>query len=506
MRKLYPDEEQTKELYNQDDNRATKQDIQDLSNQISDVDGKVDNVANDLSSLQEGLAEAVNTNGINANSADINSITSNEIETNSIEAGDITGTSADIDGIQANTINANEVSAGIVRTSQGVNAPRIVSENISNAETIATKDLTVGDEANIYQANIQNLNVSGNMHLQDMSLDGKLTSNDVETENLTVNDKASVENLEAIAAEIDELKADEIAIENIHWKSYQTYTGNDPKLFMVLPHFENGVYCVRAVDGNQVTLFAVEVFNSIDNLFARWSQKEMNWVYKISKVGTGAATQCMLEIHNVDSVPFTLEFATICATENVPGPTTYTTQPFPGNPMYKVAYQDGNKFFQNVDLANEGTTGSGLTKYATSNHALATQYYNYDGTMGVMDYDYLPNQSLNKEDDVEFYGLQVHDFETENLDVPGTYKGKHIYDGPQLTAAQKEALPDETLLIEEGQSSGYAEYAYAITKAAAVDSLSKFYTGENGHTWKWANDFTQYKRYERRVFRKVQVA
>ena len=202
MRKLYPDEEQTKELYNQDDNRATKQDIQDLSNQISDVDGKVDNVANDLSSLQEGLAEAVNTNGINANSADINSITSNEIETNSIEAGDITGTSADIDGIQANTINANEVSAGIVRTSQGVNAPRIVSENISNAETIATKDLTVGDEANIYQANIQNLNVSGNMHLQDMSLDGKLTSNDVETENLTVNDKASVENLEAIAASL----------------------------------------------------------------------------------------------------------------------------------------------------------------------------------------------------------------------------------------------------------------------------------------------------------------
>ena len=489
MRKLYPDNEKTQEIYNQDENRATKQDIQDLSNQITGVDNKVDTVADDLSSLQKGLAETVNTNAINANTADINSITSNEIETNSIEAGDITGTSADIDGIQANTINANEVSAGIVRTSQGVNAPRIVSENISNAETIATKDLTVGDEANIYQANIQNLNVSGDMHLQDMSLDGKLTSDDVETENLTVSDKASVENLEAIAAEIDELKADEIAIENIHWKSYQTYTGNDPKLFMVLPHFENGVYCVRAVDGNQVTLFAVEVFNSIDNLFARWSQKEMNWVYKISKVGTGAATQCMLEIHNVDATPFTLEFATICATENVPGPTTYTTQPFPGNPMYKVAYQDGNKFFQNVDLANEGTTGSGLTKYATSNHALATQYYNYDGTMGVMDYDYLPDQSLNKADDVEFYGLQVHDFETENLDVPGNFKSNHIYDGPALTPAQTAALPDDTLLIGEAILTQYIADVYSIVDDSVPPTRMSNFFDDEGTIWKWSTNF-----------------
>ena len=487
MRKLYPDEKQTQEIYNQDDNRATKQDIQDLSNQITGVDNKVDTVANDLSSLQEGLAETVNTNTINANNAAINSITSSEIETNSIEAGDITGTSADIDGIQANTINANEVSAGIVRTSQGVNAPRVVSENISNAETIATKDLTVGDEANIYQANIQNLNVSGDMHLHDMSLDGKLTSEDVETENLTVSDKASVENLEAIAAEIDSLKSDEIAIENIHWKSYQTYTGNDPKLFMVLPHFENGVYCVRAVDGNQITLFAVEVFNSIDNLFARWSQKEMNWVYKISKVGTGAATQCMLEIHNVDAVPFTLEFATICATENVPGPTTYTTQPFPGNPMYKVSHQDGNKFFQNVDLANEGTTGAGLTKYATSNHALATQYYNYDGTMGVMDYDYLPDQSLNKADDVEFYGLQVHDFETQNLTVPGNFKANHIYDGPALSPSEAAALPDNTLYISETVTEREIPRVFGACKDGDAQRMSDFLSLD-GKIWKWSSN------------------
>jgi hypothetical protein len=317
----------------------------------------------------------------------------------------------------------------------------------------ATFENLTATSATIANWTIDNL-TAGDITATNISVSNDLTASEVEVEDALIVDNvmsakkasirdATIDEANITEANVDLLKADEIAIENIHWKDYQVYTADSSKLFMVLPHFENGIYFLRARDGNQNTLFTVEVHNSIDNLFTRWSQKEMNWIYKISKVGIGPNTQCMLEVHNVDNVAFNLEYATICATPNVPAPTTYTTQPYPGNPMYKVSHQDGNKFFQNVDLANEGTTGAGLTMYATSNWALATTYYNYDGTMGVMSYNYLPNQSLNKEDNVEFYGLNVHDFSTTNLNVPGTLKAKHIYDGPQLTAAEKAALPDD---------------------------------------------------------------
>lgn len=481
MRKLYPDEQQTQDLFNRDDDRATKQDIQDLSNQIAATNQTLQNTIDSLQNLQSSLAESLNTNEITAVNASINmleaatanlqsanifNLTVEELATfkqlttdlatiaNDLTVGGDVAITGDIQAKNATFENLTATSATIANwTIDNLTTNTIEAVEVDVRNKATTKDLEVTDTATIKDAIITNANIE----------DADITKTDI-TE-----------------ANVDLLKADEIAIENIHWKDYQVYTADSSKLYMVLPHFENGIYFLRAKDGNQNTLFTVEVHNSIDNLFARWSQKEMNWVYKISKIGTGPNTQCMLEIHNVDNVAFNLEYATICATPNVPAPTTYTTQPFPGNPMYKVSHQDGNKFFQNVDLANEGTTGAGLTMYATSNWALATTYYNYDGTMGVMSYNYLPNQSLNKEDNVEFYSLNVHNFSTENLNVPGTLKAKHIYDGPQLTAAEKAALPDDTLLIEEGQTSGMTVPAVAlINPLADQSSMARFI---DGHKW-----------------------
>lgn len=489
MRKLYPDQKETQDLFNRDDNRATKQDIQDLSTQIAATNQTLQNTIDNLQNLQSSLAESLNTNEITAVNASINML----------EAASANLTSANIANLTVEELaTLKQLTTDLATVTQDLT----VGGDVAITGDISAKDATF-DELTATSATIANWTID-NLTTNTITAE-EITSDAVNATNATLTnvnsdsvtaDTANVEdatigNATITEAAIGLAKIDEVAIENIHWKDYQVYTADSSKLYMVLPHFENGIYFLRAKDGNQNTLFAVEVHNSIDNLFARWSQKEMNWVYRISKVGTGANTQCMLEIHNVDNVAFNLEYATICATPNVPAPTTYTTQPFPGNPMYKVSHQDGNKFFQNVDLANEGTTGAGLTMYATSNWELATTYYNYDGTMGVMSYNYLPNQSLNKEDNVEFYGLNVHDFSTENLNVPGTLKAKHIYDGPQLSAAEKAALPDDTLLIEEGQTHGYAPYAFAVAKTTDPSSLSMFYTDENGHTWKWANDFTQ---------------
>lgn len=490
MRKLYPDNQQTQEIFNRDDNKATKQDIQDLSLQIAETNQTLQNTINALSTLSDSLAQSLNTNEINAVNASINMLQAASANLASANIGNLT---------VEEVATLNELTANVATFAEGITAGRV---NVPGGDVTAERGTF--QELSVWSADIANFTID---HFtaedfrvsNDLTVDGDTTTSDLEvTDTATIKDanitnadidEADIDRANITEANVDLLKADEIAIENIHWKAYQVYTADSPKLFMVLPHFENGIYFLRAKDGNQNTLFTVEVHNSIDNLFARWSQKELNWVYKISKVGTGASTQCMLEVHNIDNVAFNLEYATICATPNVPAPTTYTTQPYPGNPMYKVSHQDGNKFFQNVDLANEGTTGAGLTMYATSNWELATTYYNYDGTMGVMSYNYLPNQSLNTSDNVEFYGLNVHDFSTTNLNVPGTLKAKHIYDGPTLTVTEKAALPDDTLLIEEGTTEGDIPNAYSIAKTLRPSSMSDFYINDLGATYKWAPTF-----------------
>lgn len=486
MRKLYPDQKETQDLFNRDDNRATKQDIQDLSTQIAATNQTLQNTIDNLQSLQSSLAESLNTNEITAVNASINMLKTASANLTSANMEYLTvytmATLANL-ATQVADIARDLTVGGDLDVRGELEARNAIIENLTaTSATIANwtiDNLTTGD------ITATNISVSNDLTASEVEVeDALIVDNVMSAKEASIRD-ATIDKATITEANVDLLKTDEIAIENIHWKDYQVYTADSPKLFMVLPHFENGIYFLRAKDGNQNTLFTVEVHNSIDNLFTRWSQKEMNWVYKISKVGTGPNTQCMLEIHNVDNVAFNLEYATICATPNVPAPTTYTIQPYPGNPMYKVSHQDGNKFFQNVDLANEGTTGAGLTMYATSNWELATTYYNYDGTMGVMSYNYLPNQSLNKEDNVEFYGLNVHDFSTTNLNVPGTLKAKHIYDGPQLTAAEKAALPDDTLLIEENNETSYFPYAFTVAKTLNPTSMSDFYDG-----WKWSNSFT----------------
>lgn len=486
MRKLYPDNQQTQEIFNRDDNRATKQDIQDLSNQIAATNQTLQNTIDALSTLSDSLSQSLNTNEITALSAAINMLQTASANITNANATNLTVSSlATLNELTANvaTLAHDLTVGGNVSISGDVSANDATFDNLT-ATSATIANFTI-DHFEAVEFESDRLTVTSEITTTDLEVTDTATIKDANVTNADIDD-ADITKADVEEAEIGLAKIDETAIENIHWLYWQTYTSDSPKLFMVLPHFENGIYFLRAKDGNQNTLFAVEVHNSVDNLFARWSQKEMNWVYKISKVGTGASTQCMLEVHNVDNVAFNLEYATICATPNVPAPTTYTTQPYPGNPMYKVSHQDGNKFFQNVDLANEGTTGAGLTMYATSNHALATTYYNYDGTMGVMSYNYLPNQSLNKEDNVEFYGLNVHDFSTENLNVPGTFKGKHIYDGPTLTAAQKAALPDETLLIEESHETSYFPYAFTVAKTRTPTTMSDFYDG-----WKWSDTFTR---------------
>ena len=172
------------------------------------------------------------------------------------------------------------------------------------------------------------------------------------------------------------------------------------------------------------------------------------------KTGDGPSSQICIHIKNLENVAFTLEYATICATPNVPAPVGSVNPPSVYGTRYPVIYKDGNKFFRLVDLANQGSDSHILSKVSTNVYDDATLNYTFDGTENVTYYDYIPDQSLNKGDNVQFNKINTTESSatssdiSKDLTVGEKVKLPNIYNGPALTEEEKAALPDDTLLID----------------------------------------------------------
>ena len=491
MRKLYPDNEKTQEIYNQDDNKATKQDIQDLSNQIEAVDDKVDNVADNLSNLQTGLAQAVNTNVINANEANIaGTVNATDVNTTNVDTTNIDADNADVDNLQADSATIASATVGDLTVNDSLNTGTLNTGDINSSGNISTPNGSVtADQGHFGLVVTQGLQVQ---NYTAESIDGQfMSATNAHFGDLAVNGEATIKELEAQEAAIDGLETEEIDIRNISWTRGIDWTHwSDGTNVIYLPHFENGTYHIQIRTANDVPVLTMEISNSVDNYFVRWSQDKIGRLLRIRQIHEGEASFIEFDVNKDSNERWDCYYSTVCQTRNVDAPMRkFNPSTEDVVARYKVEYLNGSKFFKLVDLANDSSSGARLVKTATSERDLATQHYTYDGTTVVHDYDYLPDQSLNKTDDVEFYGLQVHDFETDNLNVPGDFKAKHIYDGPTLTAAQKAALPDDTLLIEQGQAAGIIPKAYGIGERYNIASMSDFYNN-GGNICKWSTDFT----------------
>lgn len=452
MRNIFPDKEQTNNLFNQENDMATKQDIQDLSTQISAISTTLTNVSESLSQYITSMGENITTGQINAVQAAISTL----------EATAATLTTANITNltVSGTTALAN-LTADLATIASDLTVGGNVDINGDIEATNATFDEITATTANITNWVVDNLTVN------------KITATEVEANDIKSNGNVIAGNIDSTTANIDNLSSDEITadnvivnekltadlgifdeekIGNIHWKEYVDYP-NTTEVYLTLPHYENGTYYLRA-NGPTKTLFTVEILNSVDNYFVRWSQAVGGYIAKIYKLGDGANAQICLHIVNVENVAFTLEYATICATPNVPAPVGSVNPPATYDTRYFVTYQHGSKFFRLVDLANQGSDSHVLSKRLTNVYEDATQSYDFDGTSNVTDYDYIPDQSLNTDDDVQFHTVHVSEFAIDSLDIPEdlTVGEKvttpNIYNGPALTAAEKAALANDTLLIE----------------------------------------------------------
>ncbi len=452
MRNIFPNQEQTNNLFNQEKDIATKQDIQDLSNQIIAISDSLNNTSKKLEQYIASMGENITTGQINALQGVISSL----------EATSATLTSANITSLTVSGITAlASLTADLatIASDLTVGGNATITGDVKGAN--ATFDEITATTANIANWAVENLTVN------------KVNATDIETDDIKVNNSILTGHIDSSTGDIGTLHSsaittdavavngdivakagmfDEAKVGNIHWLESVDYTDTD--VYLTLPHYENGTYYLRA-RGTNKTLFSIEAFNSVDNYFVKWSQAVGGNIAEMFKLGDGENSQ--LCIHIKVNEAFKLEYATICATPNVSAPNGSVNAPSTYETRYPVVFQHGCKFFRLVDLANQGSEAHVLSKRTTSVYADATQSYDFDGTSNVMNHDYLPDQSLNTDDDVSFHTVHVDEFAIESLNIPKDLtvgekaKLPNIYNGPALTDEEKAALVDETLLIDENK-------------------------------------------------------
>ena len=452
MRNIFPNQEQTNNLFNQEKDVATKQDIQDLSNQIIAISDSLTNTSERLAQYIASMGENITTGQINAvqaaistleatnatlTSANITSLTVSGITALATLTADLATISSDL------TVGGNVTVTGDVK---GANALfDEITATTANIANWAVENLTV-NKVNAKEIEVNDIKSNGNViagHIDSSTANiDNIASNAITADNIAVNGEIA-----AKAGMFDEAK-----VGNIHWLESVDYTDTD--VYLTLPHYENGTYYLRA-RGTNKTLFTLEVFNSVDNYFVKWSQAVGGNIAEMFKLGDGENSQ--LCIHIKVNEAFKLEYATVCATPNVSAPNGSVNPPEKWETRYPVIFQHGCKFFRLVDLANQGSEAHVLSKRTTHVYADATPSYDFDGTSNITNYDYLPDQSLNTNDDVNFHTVHVDEFAIDSLNIPKDLtvgekaKLPNIYNGTALTDEEKAALKDETLLIDENK-------------------------------------------------------
>ena len=480
MRNIFPNQKQTNNLFNQEKDMATKQDIQDLSNQIIAISNSLTNTSEKLNQYIASMGENITTGQINAMQAAISTL----------EATNATLTSANITSLNVSGITAlNSLTADLatIASDLTVGGSLNVSGDVKGANALF--DEITATTANIANWVVENLTAN------------KITATEIEADSIKSNGNVIAGNIKSATATIGNLSGneitadkvtvsnelssalgtfDEVKIENIHWKESVDYP-NTTEVYLTVPHFENGTYYLRA-NGTTKTLFTVEIQNSVDNFFVRWSQAIAGYIATMYKLGNDQNSQICIHIKNIENVAFTLEYATICATPNVSAPVGSVNPPSEYGTRYPVIYKDGNKFFRLVDLANQGSDSHILSKVSTNVYDDATLTYTFDGTENVTYYDYIPDQSLNKNDNVQFNKITTLESSatssdiSKDLTVGEKVKLPNIYNGPALTEEEKAALKDETLLIDENKISR------KTTKAGAVQIKPFVPYDENNET------------------------
>ena len=363
---------------------------------------------------------------------------SNGIKTITLDAQNIKASNAKISSL-LETAKANITDADFttITVNELANIKKVVAEVIQITDSLITKNATVETAsigtATILDADISNLKaktieienwlikaftvdtLKANVHIETPLLKAaNVTSDTVSATNTTT------EKLEATTATINKETVKESDIttlktSNIVWQQYQTIVNPD-EFYIQVPKFINGAYFLAAIDDTNTVCFTIEIQNSINNYYVSWSKTQPGFLSKFYIDKTDKTSQIYFKANTLGK-SLTLKYASV-GLENVTAPQEYDVLPINPETEYDIVYADGHKYWNPVDLFNDGTAVGTLTLLPQTWKMSSNESVNYDTVTNVQFNVYRPNQDLNKEASVEFNNVTTEKVNTKTVETP----------------------------------------------------------------------------------------
>ena len=363
---------------------------------------------------------------------------SNGIKTITLDAQNIKASNAKIssllEAVEANITNGNFTT---ITVNELVNIKKAVAEVIQITDSLITKNATVETAsigtATILDADISNLKaktieienwligtftvdtLKANVQIETPLLRAANVTSDTVSATDTITEKLKATNATINKETVKESDITTLKTSNIVWQQYQTIVNPD-EFYIQVPKFINGTYFLAAIDDTNTVCFTIEIQNSINNYYVSWSKTQPGFLEKFYIDKTDKTSQIYFKANTLGK-SLTLKYASI-GLENVTAPHEYDVLPINPETEYDIVYADGHKYWNPVDLFNDGTAVGTLTLLPQTWEMSSNEGINYDTGTNVQFNVYRPNQDLNKEAVVEFNNVTTEKVNTKTVESP----------------------------------------------------------------------------------------
>ena len=363
---------------------------------------------------------------------------SNGIKTITLDAQNIKASNAKIssllEAVEANITDGNFTT---ITVNELVNIKKAVAEVIQITDSLITKNATVETAsigtATILDADISNLKaktieienwligtftvdtLKANVQIETPLLRAANVTSDTVSATDTTTEKLKATNATINKETVKESDITTLKTSNIVWQQYQTIVNPD-EFYIQVPKFINGTYFLAAIDDTNTVCFTIEIQNSINNYYVSWSKTQPGFLEKFYIDKTDKTSQIYFKANTLGK-SLTLKYASI-GLENVTAPHEYDVLPINPETEYDIVYADGHKYWNPVDLFNDGTAVGTLTLLPQTWEMSSNEGINYDTVTNVQFNVYRPNQDLNKEAVVEFNNVTTEKVNTKAVESP----------------------------------------------------------------------------------------
>ena len=363
---------------------------------------------------------------------------SNGIKTITLDAQNIKASNAKIssllEAVEANITDGNFTT---ITVNELANIKKAVAEVIQITDSLITKNATVETAsigtATILDADISNLKaktieienwligtftvdtLKANVQIETPLLRAANVTSDTVSATDTTTEKLKATNATINKETVEESDITTLKTSNIVWQQYQTIVNPD-EFYIQVPKFINGTYFLAAIDDTNTVCFTIEIQNSINNYYVSWSKTQPGFLEKFYIDKTDKTSQIYFKANTLGK-SLTLKYASI-GLENVTAPHEYDVLPINPETEYDIVYADGHKYWNPVDLFNDGTAVGTLTLLPQTWEMSSNEGINYDTATNAQFNVYKPNQDLNKEAVVEFNKVTTEKVNTKTVESP----------------------------------------------------------------------------------------